>query len=280
MSHDVPTLGDLAVELLPRQESSRETRRYLLAALLSAFVPGLGQLFIGQRRKAVILFVLLTVLLIGFWPLRLLRFYWGFDALYFAWICLYTYASCSASLAIHLPQPKRLSKWWLAATFPLALLSLSLLGALVTRASGFRSFTIPSTSMETTLRPGDRFVVDLGSRLPEHRKIIVFIRNNTFFVKRVIAVSGDSIQGRNAVISLNGSRQDEPYVEHTGKEPPDWLINFGPIVVPNGKCFVMGDNRDVSLDSRSPVFGLVDDASIIGTPLYLFGSNRLGRSIR
>jgi signal peptidase I len=263
-----------------RPRSPREARRYLLAALLSAIVPGAGQFFIGQRRKAMALAVVLVALLVGFWPLRLLRFYWGFVALYSAWIGLYFYASCSAQLARHLGVGERPSRWWLTATIPFTLLALSVLGQIVTRASGFRSFSIPSTSMEKTLRRGDRFVVDLNSRIPERQQIIVFLRGNTFFVKRVAAISGDTIKGRSGAVSVNGKKQDEPYVEHTGTLPQSWLDNFGPVFVPPGKCFVMGDNRDVSLDSRSQGFGFVDDNSIVGKPLYIFGSDRLGRNIQ
>jgi signal peptidase I len=224
-----------------------------------------------------------VALLIGFWPLRLLRFYGGFALLYCGWIVLYLYAACSAQLARDFPTNVRSSKWWLAAILPITILTLNLLGQAVTRASGFRSFTVPSTSMERTVLQGDHLVADMRyyrSRRPNRRDIIVFLKDSTFFVKRVIAVGGDSIEGSNGVIFLLGEVEDEPYVEHTGTQGPDWLKNFGPVVIPNGKCFVMGDNRDVSLDSRSVAFGLIDDSSIVGKPLYIFGSHRAGRSIR
>lgn len=259
------------------------TKRHLLAALFSALVPGAGQLLLGQRRKGISLLLILVALLIGFWPLRLLRFYGGFVLLYCGWIVLYLYAACSAQLARTIPTNFRPSKWWLAVILPATILTLSLLGQAVTRASGFRSFTVPSTSMERTVLQGDHIVADMlyyRSRRPARRDLIVFLKDRTFFVKRVIAVGGDSIQGSNGVIFLRGKEQDEPYVEHTATQGPDWLKNFGPVVIPNGKCFVMGDNRDVSLDSRSAAFGLVGDSSIVGKPLYIFGSDRAGRGIR
>ncbi len=79
---------------------------------------------------------------------------------------------------------------------------------------------------------------------------------------------------------VNGQMITEPYVQHTSPNPLDWTINFGPITVGNRKYFVMGDNRDVSLDSRWPAFGLVDRESIAGKPLYVFGSNRQGRHVQ
>jgi len=274
----IPT-PDLADGPLP-ESSSGKTKFHLLAALFSAIAPGTGQLFLGQRRKGSILLLILAAILIGFWPLRLLRFYAGLIVLFPAWIGLYVYAACAAQLARHLPRTERASRWWLVAPLPFALLALTLLGRAVTRASGFRTFSVPSTSMEKTIRQGDFLVADIHPRLPQHREVIIFRRDRNFFVKRAIAIQGDSIQGKDGLIFVNGQVQDEPYVEHTEKQVTRWLNNFGPVTIPNGQCFVMGDNRDVSLDSRAAEFGLVDDSSIVGRPLYIFGSDRTGKGIR
>jgi TM2 domain-containing membrane protein YozV len=141
--------------------SSGGTKRHLLAALFSAIVPGAGQFFLGQWRKSITLLLIFAAILIGFWPLRFLRFYAGFVLLYCAWIALYVYATCSAQLARNLPASARPSKWWLVATLPVTILTLSLLGQVATRASGFRSFTVPSTSMERTITQGDHIVADM-----------------------------------------------------------------------------------------------------------------------
>ena len=264
-------------------QSSKGTRRHLLAALFSAIVPGAGHLFFGQRRKGTILLLALTAVLVRFWPLRLLRFYLGFVSLILGWIFLYFYAACSAQLARNGPTDARPSKWWLVAILPITALTLSLLVRPVVGASGFRTFTVPSSSMEKTIRQGDSLVADMRyyhSRRPERREVIIFLKDGAFLVKRVVAASGDSIQGQNNVVFVNGKQQDEPYVEHTSGAEPNWLSNFGPIYIPRGKYFVMGDNRDVSLDSRAAEFGLVDVDSIVGKPLYVFASHRAGKSIR
>lgn len=281
-----PSIPDPAptADLLPLTGSPRETKRHLLASLFSAVVPGTGQIFLGQRRKGAVLLLIFLVVLIGFWPLRLLRFYAGFVLLCCSWIALYIYAACSAQLAQSLRESARPSKWWLVAVLPVTTLILSLLGQAVTRASGFRSFIVPSTSMERTILRGDQLVADMRyyhSRRPVPGEVIIFKRDGTLLVKRVIATGGDSIQGQNNLIFLNGDEQDERYVEHTSRATElNWMINFGPIYIPSGKYFVMGDNRDVSFDSRSKEFGLVDESSIVGKPLYVFASNRRGRDIR
>ena len=282
MSESVP-LSALAVtgEAASAGPSPKGTTSCLLAALFSAIVPGAGQLFLRQRSKGLLLLLAFAAILIGFWPLRLLRFYAGLALVFAAWFTLYLYAACSAQLNRKGPKDARPSRWWLLLTIPFTFITLSVLGAIATRASGFRSFSIPSTSMEKTLRQGDTFVVDITSRHAGRREVVVFLRNGTYFVKRVIAISGDSVEGKGGIVFLNGNEQNEPYVEHTRRaERANWMNTFGPITIPDGKCFVMGDNRDVSLDSRSVDFGLVDESSIIGKPLYIFRSDRPGTNIR
>ena len=82
-------------------------------------------------------------------------------------------------------------------------------------------------------------------------------------VKRVIAVSGDTIDLRDGSVYLNGELLDEPYIDQETYDvspgPPDF-----PLTVPRGYVFVMGDNRGNSLDSRSYEVGLVDTHRILG----------------
>jgi signal peptidase I len=279
----IPT-ATVADDLLLTTKPSGGTKRHLLAALFSAIVPGTGQLYLGQRRKAVNLLLLFAALLIGFWPLRFLRFYTGFLMLYCCWIALYVYAACSAHKSRDARTGTRPSNWWLVVILPLTVLTLSLLGAIVTRATGFRSFKIPSTSMEKTIMQGDQIVADMryyDSRSPDREDVVLFERQGTVFIKRVIAIGSDIIQGKDGDVFVNGKKILEPYVQHTSPSwKPDWTVNFGPVKVENASYFVMGDNRDISLDSRSLDFGLVDRKSVVGKPLYVFDSDRPGKKVR
>jgi signal peptidase I len=261
-------------------------KRNLLAVLLSAVLPGAGQLLLGQRRKGIILLLILGSLLFSFWPLRFLRFYEGLVGLYCGWIALYLYAACSAYRSHGPPATVRPSYWAFIAIVPLTVLSLSVLGAVVTRASGFQSFKVPSTSMEKTILQGDQIVADMRhyrSRSPKRGDIILFKRQGAIFIKRVIATGGDTIQGMNRDVFVNGEKVVEPYIQHTlqGIPPwtPNWIIHFGPVTVGNGNYFVIGDNRDISVDSRSPEFGSVEKNTIVGKALCIFSSDHLGKSL-
>jgi len=135
--------------------------------------------------------------------------------------------------------------------------------------------------METTLLTGDQFVIDKNSyrHQPVARNDLVVMRRKDYqTVKRVVALGGDTIEGKNRQILLNGQLLDEPFIQHAlrpGSNPEQ--DSFGPVTIPVGKYFVMGDNRDLSLDSRAPDFGLIDAQAIVGKPLYIYRSPTKGR---
>lgn len=104
-------------------------------------------------------------------------------------------------------------------------------------------------------------------------EVILFRRDKVPFVKRVIAGPGNIIEGRAGEVLVDGKRLSEAYVQHEGTPIPE-LVDFGPTLIPAGKLFVMGDNRDVSYDSRVRDFGLVDVSDVLGKPLYIYRSNR------
>ena len=142
------------------------------------------------------------------------------------------------------------------------------------RSAGVRPFGVPSSGMEPTILRGDHIVVDVRqyrTRAPQRRDIAVFYKGNLFHVKRIVALGGDSIQGREGTVFVNGTPLRELYIQHLGNAPGG-LNEFGPVNVPLGKLFVIGDNRDVSFDSRMAEFGLVDEKDLTGRALYVIDS--------
>jgi signal peptidase I len=194
-----------------------------------------------------------------------------------AWLGLCIYAVCAA-----LFSSPRVSRWWLLITPPLVYVCFNLVFTPILLVAGFRALEFGSSSMEPTLPQGDFFMIDASyyHHRPVIRDDLVIIRKGDYrTVKRVIAVGGDTIEGRDQTILLNGETLNEVFIEHTspnGTNPE--LDTFGPVSVTAGKYFVMGDNRDVSLDSRTPDFGLVDAKAIVGKPLYIYRSHVKGRA--
>ena len=175
-----------------------------------------------------------------------------------------------------------------------------------------QAFQIPSESMENTLLIGDYLLVDKlcygGSRflhriLPyrtvQRGDIVVFhypVHPSEHFVKRVVGVPGDRIRLINRQVYVNGAALKESYARYSspvrdifrdefprtdipvpGLEGGWWLqmkklVEDGELIVPEGHYFVLGDNRDESLDSR--YWGFVPRENIIGRPLLIYWSVR------
>lgn len=168
--------------------------------------------------------------------------------------------------------------------------------ALLIKTFLLQAFYIPSASMEPTLVEGDRVLVEKVSyRLggPKRGDVVVFEKNlvvpttveedeslvtkigDSFrglfgfptgteqdFIKRVVAVGGDKIEGRDGQVYVNDELVDEPYLTEGQQTSP-----FGPTEIPAGKIFVMGDNRNNSDDSRN--FGPIDAEAVVGHAFLL-----------
>ncbi|MSV28242.1 MAG: signal peptidase I [Bryobacterales bacterium] len=172
-----------------------------------------------------------------------------------------------------------------------------------------QAFVIPTGSMEDTLLIGDHLLVDKMAYAPfgpatkyvlpyrdvKRGDIIVFrypVDIRQTFVKRVIGVPGDRIRVESKQLILNGKKLTEPYKYHKTEYFDSYRDNFpgepnvrlyepaqemleknvlnGEVVVPAGRYFAMGDNRDSSLDSR--YWGFVPRENIIGKPLIIYWS--------
>jgi signal peptidase I len=159
-----------------------------------------------------------------------------------------------------------------------------------------QTFEIPGASMEDTLLPGDRILAaTFPIHSPERGKMVLFLspqERDHILVKRVVAVGGDHIRISRKVVILNEAALVERYAVHRGDEPDFYPDNFpndstlegcteghealsqhtvnGEIVVPTGGYFVLGDNRENSLDSRC--WGFVSSNDLKGEPLMIYDS--------
>jgi len=173
------------------------------------------------------------------------------------------------------------SKWFSCSIIIILTISPTGCNGFLDDIRAFRTYKMSSQSMMPTLIRGDCIIVDhkyYRDRLPKRGDIIVFEYpkdSSKDMMKRVIAVEGDMIRGQNKNIDLNDRLIEEPYVQHTANEIIEKLDNFGPITVPADTLFVMGDNRDQSIDSR--MFGVVRLEKVKGKALYIYWSRQLSR---
>lgn len=126
---------------------------------------------------------------------------------------------------------------------------------------------ISGTSMEPSLQAGDMVALVKTSDL-EHGDLCAFYYSNKVLIKRVIAVPGDYLWiESDGTVVLNGKKLDEPYV--TQKALGECDIEF-PYQVPESQYFMMGDQRETSIDSRSSKIGCITEEQIIGKLLFRF----------
>ncbi len=120
---------------------------------------------------------------------------------------------------------------------------------------------INGSSMSTTLEDGD-IVVCLNDQKYKTGDVIGFYYNNNILIKRVIATSGDWVDiDLDGNVYVNGTLLHEPYVSE--KAYGDCNITL-PYQVPDGRCFVMGDHRDISVDSRNSGIGCISNEMVVG----------------
>lgn len=124
---------------------------------------------------------------------------------------------------------------------------------------------ITGSSMTPTMSDGE-FVAAVKTDHFKTGDIIAFYYNNKILVKRVIALEGDWVDiDKEGNVSVNGNVLNEPYLEE--KSLGECTIQL-PYQVPDGKTFVMGDDRPVSLDSRTSVIGSVGKEQVLGRIVF------------
>lgn len=144
----------------------------------------------------------------------------------------------------------------------------------------FKISTVSGESMENTLYNGDKLIISAVTQDVQYGDVVVVSQPNGYekvLIKRVIAVGGQTVwfnEDTNKVV-VDGKELDEPYI----KEEMEFLLSMTKLYrVPEGKIFVMGDNRNNSADSRSELIGMIDERYVVGKVIYRIGDKNLFNS--
>ena len=245
---------------------TNKPRKPWLAGLLTFLAVGMGHFYTGEPKRGIILFLVGQVLFIATMSCLLLPVLSLNIFVVLAIGLLYTIYCLVDAVGIAKKsesdcQLRAYNKWYYYLAFWVctAVVFQPLLDLFIKR-NIVQAYKIPSASMMPTLFVGDLVLADkfiYGRKDPVRGDIIIFaypldIRQD--FIKRVVAVGGDTIEIINKRVFLNGKELAEDYVmfQHSNILPGNISPrdNFGPVPVPEGTVFVLGDNRDNAHDSR------------------------------
>ena len=294
--------------------NSRNRRRPWLAFVLSLIVPGLGHLYCGKIVRSLVLtfiFGLLSNLILCsivlFSPLRATIF--GVLLLIYlaSWLILAIDAYIVAGGIKRDYELKDYNRVIVYALWVIMITGGSIMGKLHFRAKFLEAFRVPAASCYPTIIPGDRFLANklaYKNSDPQRGDSIIFINpedRRVKYIKRVVAVAGDTVEIRDGELYINGQKlqrhqlldfnldrirveihgellKGDVYKEINGDakyniflaQSPhnDTSADIAKITVPRHHCFVLGDNRNLSLDSRH--FGPVPLATVIGRVDFLY----------
>ncbi len=246
--------------------------------MLTLLTRGLGHLYAGKPKRGVILFVIEQLLVVGF-SISALAYTHDIYSLGllivvgigFGIFCIFDAMKNARAKQEHYELAKY-NRWFVYAAYFIVLsLGVSPLVSRGVKTNLVQAYKIPSAAMAPTVMIGDHILVDKreSAKAPQRGDLIIFeypVDPTKDFLKRVVAIGGDTVEIKDKKLFINGAPAAEPYAVHyeadiipAAQKPRD---NLAPQVVPAASYFVMGDNRDRSYDSR--FWGFVPQEKVKG----------------
>jgi signal peptidase I len=264
-------------------------RKPWLAAVVSLINTGWGQFYCGNWKRG------LMLLGIEFLLGAVLVFCMGMFSLFVlcgaALIGFNVYVAVDAYLCARDTNEyalKPCNRWWVYALLIVCNIGISSVYDFTVSGRFYNTYKIPSGSMLQTLQIGDHLMAEMLAADDVIKRgdvvIVMFPEiEDKNFIKRVIALPGETLAIRDKVVFINGKRLDEPYVYQQSPRNNPRTDDFGPSTTPAGQFFLMGDNRQGSHDSR--FVGTIKRADILARAKYLYYPgdgewSRWGKTIR
>jgi signal peptidase I len=255
-----------------------KNRNPAVAFILSLAASGVGQIYNGQPQKGILFYLcpfglfLITLLSVTFFANKFINI-----ILFVSVLTFFIYVLADAllnALRIHAYYLESYNKWYL---YLLLIIIQSFMLGPVKNTFLLQTYRLPSGSMKPTLLAGDYLVADKLIYLirdPVRGELAIFKYpkdEKRDYLKRIVGFPGEEIEIRDRRVYINGVFFKEDYIAKNGASlSTDSLRNYGPVTVPENKFFVLGDNRDESLDSR--IFGFVDKNKIEGKIRVIYWS--------
>jgi signal peptidase I len=281
-----------------------QKRSPLAATLLALLASGLGQIYNGQPYKGIIFFLSGYFLIIASALAGLHRYFYGLVGVFALRIAWQAYIIADA-LVVSIKRKEIVLNFYNKAYIFVIFVLISFLSILTinplinNRLVGIKSYSIPGGAMQPTLLVGDNIIADQNyyhNTRPQRGEVLIFIYPkdpSIDYLKRVIGLPGDKVEIKDKKVYINGQEYrtaeavfNDPKIYRGPGDPR--RDNFGPVTLPPDNYFVMGDNRDLSFDSR--FWGFVPLDRIKGKVLYIYFSrdkeksqirwSRFGQAIR
>lgn len=287
------------MQLTIDEQPTFKPRNAFVAFSLSLILPGLGQMYNGQQKKAILFFVSLRLVPFLFGITRGATIFWGLFALLVIEVGLRIYFLIDAVQNARRQKNyvlKSYNTWYHYMIIGIAMSSVLWLYK-VSDALGLETFKIPTTSNNPTLHVGDWLVADkqaYRNHEPDYGDIVVFKgTDEQMYTFRVVGRPNDSLELNDNIVTINGKSAKATFIKETtdGQFPVREFEEVLPnghkhqmykfktsfdttkatiknIVVPAGSYYLLGDNRDNALDSRYT--GFVNIEKITGQIIYSY----------